>query len=98
MTERITYIYGPIGRKDPRGVCGWIPPHPNVLRSLDEGVDISDAFMKRQRALGFFQSKRRLDLQRDRQDKTGTAQATNGCHEEIGSLLSGTGYAGSVGQ
>lgn len=54
--------------------------------------------MKRQRLLSFSESKRRLHLQRDRQDQARTAEATKRGQEEIGSLLAGTGDAGAVGQ
>lgn len=57
-----------------------------------------EALMKRQRLLSFSESKRRLHLQRDRQDQARTAEATKRGQEEIGSLLAGTGDAGAVGQ
>ena len=92
------YLYSPIGRADPHGVCGWVPPYSNVLCSPDQGVDISDTLMKRDHLMRFLESKRWLNLERDRQDKPGAAQATYRGDEEVGSLLPGTRHARPVGQ
>lgn len=92
------YLYGPISRADAHGVCGRKPPYSYVLCSPGQGVDISDALLKRDRLLSFLESKRRLHLQRDGQDKASAAQATHRGDEEIGSLLARTRHARAVGQ
>lgn len=69
-----------------------------MLTRLNKAVQPSDAFLKRQRLADLPEPKRRLDLQRDGQDKTGAAEAANRSEEEIGSLLAGTAYARAVCQ
>lgn len=69
-----------------------------MLRSPNQGIDILDALVKRDRLLSFPESKRWLNLQRDSQDEAGATQATYRGDEKLRSLLAGAGHAGTIGQ
>lgn len=67
-----------------------------MLRSPGQGVDISDALVKRDGELGFPETEGGFYLQCDSEDETGTAETANGRDEEVVSVVTGARDAGTV--